>query len=240
MPATSSVLIRGLLCGCTIMASTAGCADAASTGNFTSQFGAAKPSAELKVDFEDTAPGRTPADFTTDLTGGGAPVSWVVQEDGKAPSGKRVLAQTSADSTDYRFPVCVHKDFSGKNVQVSVSFKAVAGKVDQAGGIVVRYRDKDNYYVVRANALEDNVRLYHVVDGERKQFAGASTKVSFGEWHRLTLGVKGKHFQVFFDDKPLFEADDATFAEAGRVGLWTKADSVTRFDDLTAEGFDAK
>ena len=239
MPLTPSDLIGRLFCGCIVMAST-GCADAAPAANFTGQFAGAKPSTQLKVDFEDTETGKPAGAFTTDLTGAGGPVSWVAQEDDKAPSGNRVLAQTSADGTDYRFPLCVHKDFSAKDVQVSVNFKAVAGKVDQAGGLVVRYRDKDNYYVVRANTLEDNVRLYRVVNGERKQFAGASTKISSGEWHRLTVGAKGKHFQVFFDDKPLFEADDATFAGAGRVGMWTKADSVTRFDDLTAEGFDAR
>src|SRR5215217_3666906 len=236
MLVTSSVVIRGVLFGCMALALN-GCADAGPAGNFSNQFGATKPSTHLKIDFDDTDAGKTPAEFTADLTGGGGPASWVVQDNDKAPSGKRVLAQTSADSTDYRFPLCVHKDFSAKDVQVSVQFRAVAGKVDQAGGLVVRYRDKDNYYVVRANALEDNVRLYHVVNGQRKQFAGASTKVSRGEWHRLTLGVKGSHFQVFFDDKPLFEADDATFKDAGRVGMWTKADSVTRFDDLTVEGF---
>src|SRR5215212_7479337 len=100
MPATSSVFIRGLLCGCMLMGSTTGCADAAPAGNFASQFGAAKPSSQLKFDFEDAEPGKTPADFTTDLTGDGGPVAWVVQEDDNAPGGKRVLAQTSADSTD--------------------------------------------------------------------------------------------------------------------------------------------
>jgi hypothetical protein len=125
-------------------------------------------------------------------------------------------------------------------VEASVRFKAVSGKVDQAGGLVVRFKDKDNYYLVRANALEDNVRLYKVEGGDRKQFAGAATKVSPGEWHALTLSVKGSHFQVFFDDRPLFEADDTTFKDGGSAAVWTKADSVTQFDDFTVKCFDAK
>jgi hypothetical protein len=115
---------------------------------------------------------------------------------------------------------------------VSVRFKAVAGKVDQAGGLVARFKDKDNYYITRANALENNVRLYKVVDGSRKQFAGVNAKVTSGEWHTLRLVANGSHFEVFFDGKSLFTAADDTLKDAGRVGLWTKADSVTLFDDL--------
>jgi hypothetical protein len=190
------------------------------------------------VDFESFEVGKLPDGFSTALTGGGGPVSWMVKEESSAPSGGKVLAQTSTDQTDYRFPLCVYDPVTAKDVEVSVKFKAVAGKVDRAAGLVVRFQDKDNYYIVRANALEDNVRLYKVVGGSRKQFAGTKAKVSSGEWHALKLEVKGKHFEVFFDDKLLFEADDDTFKEAGRVGLWTKADSVTYFDDLKIESYD--
>ena len=151
-----------------------------------------------------------------------------------------MLAQTSTDTTDYRFPVCVYDKLTAKDVTLSVRFKAVSGKVDQAAGLVARFQDKDNYYITRANALENNVRLYKVVGGSRKQFAETKTKVSSGEWHALKLAVKGKHFQVFFDDKLLFEADDDTFKDAGKVGLWTKADSVTYFDDLKIERYDTQ
>ena len=151
-----------------------------------------------------------------------------------------MLVQTSTDTTDYRFPLCIYDTLTAKDVTLSVRFKAVSGKVDQAAGLVARFRDKDNYYIVRANALEDNVRLYKVVGGSRKQFAGTKTKVSSSEWHALKLAVKGKHFQVFFDDKLLFEADDDTFKDAGKVGLWTKADSVTYFDDLKIERYDTQ
>ena len=194
--------------------------------------------AQTVLDFDTAEVGKPPPDFSTALTGGGGPVTWVVKEEPSAPSDGKVLAQTSAGTTDYRFPLCVYDPFTAKDVEVSVKFKAVAGKVDQAAGLMVRFRDKDNYYITRANALEDNVRLYKVVGGSRKQFAGAKAKVSSGEWHTLKLAVKGNHFRISFDDKLLFEADDDTFKEAGKVGLWTKADSVTYFDDLTIESHD--
>ena len=197
-----------------------------------------QPASETGINFDTFEAGKTPAGFSTALTGGGGPVSWVIREDSTAPSGGKVLAQTSSDTTDYRFPLCVYDKFTGRDVEVSVKFKAVSGKVDQAAGLVARLQDKDNYYIVRANALEDNVRLYKVVGGSRKQFAGVKAKVSSGEWHTLKLVVKSKHFEVFFDDKLLFEADDDTFKEAGKVGLWTKADSVTYFDDLKIESYD--
>ncbi len=190
------------------------------------------PPHEITLTFDSFERGRVPASFSTALTGGGGPVSWVIQEDPTAPSGSNVLAQTSADQTDYRFPVCVYDKFTAKDVEVSVKFKAVSGTVDQAAGLVARFKDKDNYYVVRANALEDNVRLYKVVGGSRKPFAGTNVKVSLGAWHTLALAIKGRHFEIIFDGRLLFTADDRTFEEAGKVGLWTKADSVTYFDDL--------
>lgn len=143
-----------------------------------------------------------------------------------------MLAQASADQTDYRFPVCVYDKFTAKDVEVSVKFKAVSGAVDQAAGLVARFKDKDNYYVVRANALEDNVRLYKVVGGSRKQLAEANVNVPHGDWHSLTLTIKRRHMEVRFDGKVLFLAQDETFKEGGKMGLWTKADSATYFDDL--------
>jgi hypothetical protein len=151
-----------------------------------------------------------------------------------------VLAQTSTDKTSYRFPLCVYDPLIATDITVSVRFKAVDGTVDQAAGLVARFKDKDNYYIVRANALENNIRLYKVERGDRKQFAGANVKVLSGQWQRLTLEVKGSHFQVLLNDTLLFEADDPTFRDAGKVGLWTKADSVTYFDDLTIMSHDTR
>jgi hypothetical protein len=117
-------------------------------------------------------------------------------------------------------------------VDVTVRFKAVDGKVDQAGGVAVRLSDADNYYVVRANALEDNVRFYRVVKGRREQLGGVNAKVTANEWHQLGLRAEGQRFTITFDGKQLFTASDASIAGAGKVALWTKADSVTRFDRI--------
>src|SRR5688572_25426884 len=198
-----------------------------------------KVAAAKVFDFEDAAVDKLPPGFASSIAGSGKEGVWVVKEDPKAAGGKKVLAQTDADPTDARFPACVVEGVKAKDVDVSVRFKTVSGKVDQAAGLIVRYRDKGNYYVARANAEEGNVRIYKFENGKRsRQFAGANLDVTSGEWHTLKLGVKGNHFTVSLDGKVLFEADDATFADAGQVGVWTKADSVTYFDDLTIESKD--
>jgi hypothetical protein len=183
--------------------------------------------------FDSDAVGKPPAGFSFGRTGKGAEGQWVVRAEDDAPSKPNVLAQMSTDDTDYRFPVV----FTGsdiKDLRLSVKCKPVSGKVDQGCGLVFRLKDADNYYVVRANALEDNVRLYHVVKGSRRQFAGWNGKVASGAWHDLAVEAKGDHFQVFFDNKKIIDAHDKTITDAGKVGLWTKADSVIYFDDLTA------
>ncbi len=198
------------------------------TGVIELEFG----SQASRIDFEGDAPGAAPRDFRQEKTGGGAAGLWKTVEAKDAPSGGLVLAQASTDDTDDRYPLCIYEPLSALDVLVSVRFKTISGEVDQAAGVVLRLKDKDNYYIARANALEDNVRLYKVVDGKRKQFAGTSCEVSPGAWHTLALEARGSHFRVCFDGALLFEADDATFHAAGQVGLWTKADSVTWFDDL--------
>ncbi len=200
----------------------------------------AQAPAKLAIDFEKFTMGSVPAGFSSFLTGQGSAGTWEVREDSSAPSGPKVLAQISTDATDYRFPVLVYDAFSAKDVEVLTACKAVAGKVDQACGVVARFADKNNYYVARANALENNVRLYHVIAGRRVQFAGVNHTVSSGQWHTLALEIKGAHFRVSFDGKLLFEADDKTFTGAGKVGVWTKADSVTHFDNFSAVSYDPK
>ena len=190
---------------------------------------------KMLIDFEKAEAGKLPAGFTASVLGDGGPSRWEVVADEKAPSGKLVLAQTSADGTNKRYAVCSYDERSAKDLKAAVRFKAVSGKVDQAGGLCVRFKDARNYYVIRANALEGNVRFYKVVDGERKQLAGADLAVSAGEWHALALEAKGSHFVGSFDGKKVLEADDETFKDSGKVALWTKADSVTRFDDLAIE-----
>lgn len=175
--------------------------------------------------------GSAPTDFDFGLTGQGRPGHWLVTSDATATGG-RAIEQSSADRTDYRFPLAIYQPLSAKNVDVTIRFKAVAGSVDQAGGVALRVVDSDNYYVVRANALEDNVRFYRVSNGRRIQIAGASLKVSGNEWHTLGLKAKGESFTVTFDGKELYRATDKSISAAGKVALWTKADSVTRFDRI--------
>lgn len=188
-----------------------------------------------RVDFEDAPVGAPPPGFSFALTGRGGPVRWVVLEDPSAPAGPKVVAETSQDRTSDRFPLAILDGFAARDVAVSVRFRPVAGTVDQAAGLVVRLRDARNYYVARANALEGNVRLYRVVGGRRIQFAGVDARVPRDRWQALGLRVEGDRLDVSLDGKVLFSATDRTFAEAGGVGVWTKADSLTHFDALEAE-----
>jgi len=155
-----------------------------------------------------------------------------------AAEGGRAIAQVSKDKTGYRFLLAIYKPFSGRDVEVSVRFKPVAGTVDQAGGIAVRLLTPDDYYVVRANALEDNVRFYRVVKGRREQLAGAEVKVVSDVWHTLALRAEGDHFSISYDGNALFTAEDDTFTGPGKVALWTKADSVTHFDTIAITPLD--
>ena len=189
----------------------------------------------LRQDFEGMATGSPPPGFSLGLAGGGPPPRWVVLEDPSAPAGPRVLAEISRDRTNQRFPVAVVEGFEARHVAVTTRFQPVDGRVDQAAGLVVRYRDARNYYVARANALEENVRLYHLVDGRRTQFAGIDIRVPRDRWQTLGLTVRGDRFEVSLDGQVIFGAADQTFPGLGRVGLWTKADSLTHFDLLEAE-----
>jgi len=160
---------------------------------------------------------------------------WVVRAEADAPSKPNVLAQLDADRTDYRFPIAVSAEPGLRDVRVTVRCKAVSGKVDEACGLVARYRDENNYYVTRANALEDNIRLYFVRDGSREQLASWSGKVTPNVWHEYRFELRGDHLEVAWDGQKVLDHHDSTFADAGRAGVWTKADSVTYFDDLKIE-----
>ena len=180
--------------------------------------------------FENDRIGAPPAGFEFGRTGRGAEGRWMVEPE---RGGKNhVLLQSSADRTDYRFPVAVVKDESLRDVTLSVRARPLAGCVDQGFGLVWRYRDANNYYITRCNALEDNCTIYHVIDGSRRPFENRQVKVSTNTWHTLKIEVRGNHFVVWFDGQKVLDAHDDTF-QAGRVGLWTKADSVIEFDDLT-------
>jgi hypothetical protein len=192
-------------------------------------FVCAAPAAAQRISFAETPIGGKPKDFETALTGSGKPGQWAVVEDAGAEGG-RALAQLDADPTDYRFPIAIYMPTVAGDVEVTTRFKPISGKEDQAGGIAVRLADRNNYYLTRANALENNVHFYRVVKGRRQELAGADTKVANGVWQTLTLRAEGSRFSVALNGKVLFTHTDKTFGAPGKVALWTKADSVTRFD----------
>jgi hypothetical protein len=195
------------------------------------------------IDFEVMDVNAPPRGWRLTMTDGGDPPRWQIGDDPTSPAGAKVLAQLSEDRTSGRFPLAIHPTAEIENGALSVRFKPVSGRVDQAAGLVWRYRDENNYYIVRANALEDNVVLYKVENGRRSPLSPVGRSDDYGVKHRVpaeqwsTLGVTfdGARFTVSFDGQPLFEVVDATFTEAGRVGLWTKADSVTYFDGFAFE-----
>ena len=170
------------------------------------------------------------------MTGKGEP-KWTVEAEPTAPSKPNVLKQSGRAT----FPLAIKRDTTIRDGFVEVKFKAVAGSEDRAAGIIWRAKDADNYYVVRANALEDNVVLYKTINGVRRSLEimgrkggyGVSARVSSGQWHVLRCDFTGSRFKVTYDGQQLFEVEDTTIAQAGMIGLWTKADSVTLFDDLT-------
>jgi hypothetical protein len=192
---------------------------------------AATPSRADTVTF---AASKGLGDFEFAVTGGGQPGEWSIVRDDAA----QALAQTGTDSTDDRFPLAIYRPFSGRNVYVSIRFMPVAGKIDQAGGVVVRFTSAGNYYVARANALENNVRFYRVVGGKRQMIAGVDAHVSSGAWHTLGITARDDRFIILFNGRELFGATDPTFPGPGRVGMWTKADSVTWFESIKIKSLD--
>jgi 3-keto-disaccharide hydrolase len=188
---------------------------------------------QITYNFDSDAAGQPPANFHQALTGRGSTGKWMVQSETTAPSRPNVLMQISADATDYRFPLIIADEGTFGDMDLSVKFKAVSGKVDQAGGLIFRLKDANNYYVVRANALENNFNLYKVIDGRRREITGSSATVPSGPWHELRVQVTGDRITCYFDGEKKIETSDSTFQGPGKIGLWTKADSVTSFDDLT-------
>jgi hypothetical protein len=180
------------------------------------------------INFDKDTAGKPPAGWTATKTGSGTP-EWTVVQDDSAPSKPNVLKQSGQAS----YPVCIKDDSSVKNGFVEVKFKPVAGKEDQAGGVIWRAKDADNYYIARANALEDNVTIYRTVKGKRASFKNVDEKVAPGQWHTLRVEFENDKFTVIFDGKKVIEASDDSFKDAGKVGVWTKADSVTLFDDFS-------
>ena len=188
---------------------------------------AASSSADT-VNFDKFKTGAAPPGWTATQTGSGS-AKWSVEKDESTPSKPNVLKQSGKAT----FPICIKNDTNLKDGFVEVKFKPIAGKEDQAGGVIWRVQDANNYYIARANALEDNVTIYHTINGKRVAFKNINTKVTSGVWHTLRVDFAGDKFTVTFDGAKVIEATDESFANAGKVGVWTKADSVTQFDNFT-------
>jgi len=188
-----------------------------------------------QASFADDAVGTAPTGWTVTMTGKGDP-KWTVENDPTASRAK--VVKQSGNAT---YPLLLKQGTTIKDGFVEIWFKAVSGAEDRAGGIVWRVKDVDNYYVVRANALEDNVVLYKTVNGKRSPLDivgraggyGVKAPVPSGQWHTLRVEFVGSRFKVWFNGKVAFEVEDRHFSEAGQIGLWTKADSVTAFDNVS-------
>jgi len=172
--------------------------------------------------------GSLPKSFTKEVG------EWKVIADPTAPSRPNVLAQLAKNSGS-TFNLTLIADTNYKDVDLSVKMKAIAGREDQGGGLIWRAKDAKNYYVARYNPLEDNYRVYKVHKGRRSQLQSADIKHSEG-WHSLRVTMEGDHIQCYYDGKKYLDVEDSTFPESGRIGLWTKADAQSYFDDLTVSG----
>ena len=180
------------------------------------------------INFDADKPGVLPSGWQQGVTGKGTP-KWTVQPDGGAPSKPNVLQQSGSGT----FPWCVMPKTAIENGFVEVRFKPISGREDQAGGVIWRWKDGDNYYIARANALEDNVSLYHTTGGRRITIKYVDAPVPRNMWHTLRVEFSGERIKVVLNGKTYIELEDAHIPGSGAVGLWTKADSMTAFDDFS-------
>ena len=201
-----------------------------------------KPSAEGKKtseswNFDDNAVGKIPGGWKVEATNQKGPIAtWKVIKDKTAPSDENVLAMTSPNhSFGGTFNICWSDNISFLDGEIKVKFKAITGEEDQGGGVIWRALDKDNYYIARFNPLEDNFRIYYVRDGARKTLASCKIALLAGTWHTLKIVQIGNQFKGYLNGKMQLEGTDNLFTSVGGVGLWTKADAVTSFDDLTVQ-----
>src|SRR5260370_10019456 len=184
------------------------------------------------VNFDDAKAGASPPGWKSAVTGSGS-AKWSVEQESSAPSMPNVLKQSGVG----RFPICIYESAKLKDGSVEVKFKPIEGKEDQAGGVIWRVQDSNNYYIARANALEDNVTIYHTIRGKRVAFKSISTKVKSGVWHTFRVDFEGSKFTVTFDGTKVIEAIDQSFPNAGTLGVCTKSHSATLFDDFTFPGY---
>jgi hypothetical protein len=178
--------------------------------------------------FDTVKPGTLPKDWTCGVTGKGSPI-WKVEAEGTAPSQPNVLKQSGSGT----FPWCVKQSARITDGFVEVKFRPLAGREDQAGGVIWRFKDGETYYIARANALENNVSLYHVENGRRITIKYVNAPVAINQWHLLRVEFSGKTINVSFDGKRYMGLEDKQISGSGAVGVWTKADSATAFDDFS-------
>ncbi len=190
-------------------------------------------SAPRVINFDTYPLGKMPPGWTETMTNRGGPPRWEVRRDGSAPTQPYVLAQVSNDPTNNRSPLAILNDVNLRDGEVSVRFKVVSGRADQGGGLVWRYRDENNYYVARADALTKDVAAYKVENGRRSPLlAVVKHDIPLNGWSILKISARGNRFEVYLDHRRILQGRDNTFSGPGRVGLWTGADSVTYFDDF--------
>jgi hypothetical protein len=188
----------------------------------------AKSVSDTTINFENSEPGKIPTGFTASYTGTPQHLDWKVVKD----NGHNVVAQLAKNSGNYYNLLVLDKQ-TYDNFKVSVRIKAIAGEEDQGGGLACRLSDNNNYYIARLNPLENNLRLYKVVDGGRIQLKSVDTGVNTGEWFTMTIEMNGNKIVCSINGEPKISITDDTFKSGGRVGLWSKADAQTWFDDLT-------
>jgi 3-keto-disaccharide hydrolase len=188
------------------------------------------------LSMKDAKVGELPKGWTADHTGTGKGSVWKIVEDQESPDGGKAMAQVSGEGSGGFFNLCVADATSYKDLDLTLRFKAMAGKEDQGGGPVWRYKDANNYYVARMNPLEDNFRVYKVVGGKRMQLGSANVKAAVGKWHTIRIEHEGNHIECYLNDKRYLDVKDDAFPDAGKVGLWSKADAQTRFAGIKVAG----
>lgn len=183
--------------------------------------------------FDSEVPGTLPDGFVVGKLFDGRPAGdWRVIEATAAPSPPNVLAQLYGKGAEHAYKILLVKNVEATDLNLEVSFLAMGGQGDMGGGLIWRAADDRNYYLMRANPLEQNIRIYRVVKGVRQLLQNFDQTITVQQWHRLRILTKGCQVQVFYDERPVFDLCDQAFS-TGWIGLWTKSDAVTYFDDLT-------
>lgn len=185
---------------------------------------------DTTINFENNEPGKTPAGFTASYTGTPQQLDWKVINDNR----NNVVAQLAKNNGNY-YNLLVLDNHTHDNFKLSARIKAIAGEEDQGGGLVWRLSDNNNYYIARLNPLENNLRLYKVVDGSRKQLKSVDTKVKTDEWFTMAIEMNGDKIVCSINGEPKISIADDTFKKSGKVGMWSKADAQSYFDDLTIQ-----